>query len=415
MDMLDDVLKHYGVKGMKWGVRKDRAYSKGMRMSDRYKLKRITSATARKKYIDDKDRDWMAKVDNDKNIRKVTSKVASDMRVINKQLKKEYGSDLKRKFNATNDSAYNKAIKAAYKESLSNNTYAVYKNSPSRTREVKITPMPDGTLKAQVRERNTQKLNTQRQAIVKAADKRKKREESRTLKQSAITSSMSDIDGMFFLILPDEDGFPMDVITPFESDDIIQQSEVLDDVLQHFGVKGMRWGVRKDDKSSSKVGIRDRASSLKRERQWKKVLGEVDNMTNEQMHAIAKRVRLENDFKRLTKESSMAKASDKKDYIKRADMDDNTLQEKVSTLRVKDTLSKSVRDASKEQREFGEKVMNTGSSLVLKYATNNGKLDAKDIFDSIISPEKESKKKLENQIRDKAVQSILDSLAKNSR
>lgn len=184
----------------------------------------------------------------------------------------------------------------------------------------------------------------------------------------------------------------------------------MDDILIHYGVKGMRWGVHKSDK----VSIRERAGSLKRERQWKKVLGEVDNMTNDQISMVSRRVKSENEFKRLVRESKMSTAQDKKDYIRRADMDDVELNNKVTRLRIKDSLSKSVSDASKEQREFGEKVVNVGSALTLKAVTNQ-KLDAKAIFDTITSPEKDSKKKLQSEIQNQVVRKIVDGVAKNQR
>lgn len=413
---LNDVIKHYGVKGMRWGVKKNgdltraskkrnAAYSKGLSIRDRYKLKRITSSEARKKYIDDKDKTWMDKTNNDANIKKVTSRTARDMKRINKELKKEYGSSAKLAFNPQARAKLNKELKSAYEEVIADNTYAVYKMSPSRTREVKIKAMSDGTLKANIVERENIKLSKQRQAINKAANKRAARE-AKTLKQSAITDSEENIDGMFFIILPDEDGFPDEIVQPFE--DELQQFTDLDNTLQHFGVKGMRWGVRRDNR---KVTVRDKLSSMKRERQWKKVLNEVDNMSNEQITAVTKRVRLENDFKKLTRESKISKTQDKKDYVKRADMSDDELSEKITRLRVKDSLAKSVSDATKEQREIGEKVVSVGNTLALKYATDK-KLTGEDIFRAIVYPDKESKKKMDSQVKDKAVRAIIDNVLK---
>lgn len=188
----------------------------------------------------------------------------------------------------------------------------------------------------------------------------------------------------------------------------------LDDIIQHFGVKGMKWGVRKDrtQGGNSKVTIKERAGSLKRERQWSKVLKEADNMSNEQLNAVAKRVGLENDLKRLTKESKMATKQDKADYARRKDMDDDELKAKVDRLRAKDNLSKKVSDATKEQRELGEKVVNVGSNIALKYASNNP-VTGKDLFDAIVYPDKEAKKKLDNQIRDEAVKRIIESVTKS--
>lgn len=197
--------------------------------------------------------------------------------------------------------------------------------------------------------------------------------------------------------------------TKFATDKQVNGMDNLDDVLQHYGVKGMRWGVRKDNK----ITLKDRVDSLRRERQWKKVLGEVDNLTNDQIRTVSKRIGLENDFKRLIKKSNMASSQDKNDYIKRADLDDHALSEKVNRLQYKDTLSKKVSDATKEQREFGEKVVNVGSSLALSYVSNYGKTpSANEIFNAIVSPDKEAKGKLKKTIKDKTVQTIVDSVTK---
>jgi hypothetical protein len=39
----------------------------------------------------------------------------------------------------------------------------------------------------------------------------------------------------------------------------------LDEVLQHFGVKGMRWGVRRDNPGSSKTKVNDATKKRGRE------------------------------------------------------------------------------------------------------------------------------------------------------
>ena len=174
----------------------------------------------------------------------------------------------------------------------------------------------------------------------------------------------------------------------------------MNSILKHYGVKGMRWGVRKDV-----VTVRERIDSLKRERQWKKVLKEVDNMSNEQINAVVKRIRLENDFKSLVKKSKMSTKEDKRDYIQRGQINDQELSDKLSRLKAKDSLSKSVDEASREQREFGEKVVNVGSTLALQYA-NNKTLSGKDIYDAIVSPKQDATKK----IKDKAVQTLIDSV-----
>lgn len=173
----------------------------------------------------------------------------------------------------------------------------------------------------------------------------------------------------------------------------------IEDVLKHFGTKGMKWGVRKD-----KPTIGNHMASLKRERQWKKVLKEVDSLTTPQITAVARRVGLENDLKRLSRNKSIAKQSDKNDYTFRDKLSDEELSRKVTRLRAKESLTKSVMSASKEQREIGEKVVNTSSALALKYASTKS-ITPKDIFDAVNNP---------RPIKDRAVKDILDTVIKKN-
>lgn len=255
---LDDLLQHHGVKGMHWGQRKAtrasnkryNSYNKGMKITDRSKLKKMTSAEDRQKYLDDKDKKWLSKVANDKKMHKVTKRTAKAMKKANKELKKQYGGtglkgNAKRAMDGHMNAAYHKAMQKAYEETLADHTHGVYKLSPTRTREVKIQPMPDGTLKAVVVERNNPKLAKQRNAIVKATNKAIKKES--TLKHSSDTEEEVNLDGMFFLITPDDEGFPDDVISPFDDGEDIQQSGVEDvDNIQ---------GVRVNIKESKPVRV----------------------------------------------------------------------------------------------------------------------------------------------------------------
>lgn len=175
----------------------------------------------------------------------------------------------------------------------------------------------------------------------------------------------------------------------------------MDDVLKHFGTKGMKWGVR-NDKRSTKITIGDRLGSLKRERQWKKVLKEVDSLTTSQITSVGKRVGLENDLKRLSKNSKIATAKDKRDYIDRAGMSDSDLSRKVTRLRAKDTLEKNISSASKEQRELGEKIVNAGGALTLKYAATKS-ITPQDIFDAVNNPKP---------IKDKSVKQLVEQVTK---
>lgn len=175
---------------------------------------------------------------------------------------------------------------------------------------------------------------------------------------------------------------------------------MFEDFLEHHGVKGMKWGVRKD-----KPTLRDHVNSLRRERQWKKVVSEVDNLTTKEITSVARRVSLENDLKRLSRNKSIARQSDKNDYTYREKLSDDDLAQKVTRLRAKEHLATSVSSASKEQREIGEKIVNAGGALTLKYATTKS-LTPKDVFDAVKNPKP---------IKDRAVKDLVDQLTKKER
>ena len=97
MTELSEILNHHGVKGMKWGVRRDpdsrrrqRASNKGMRLMDRVRLKNMTSSEARKQYLDDRDKKWIENAAKDKNIRKVTKQFNKEFTKVNKTLNRNY-------------------------------------------------------------------------------------------------------------------------------------------------------------------------------------------------------------------------------------------------------------------------------------------------------------------------------------
>lgn len=423
---LEEVLTHYGVKGMKWGVRRDAANRKGIGMIDRSRLKKMLTSKERSDYIDAKDKKWLDKVKDDSKAQKVAKSVAKDMKKVNKELKKEYGSDFKRSFNRQKQAQFQRALKDAYDDILAGHTYRVYKLSPSKTREVELKALPDGTMKATIVERDTPKLAKQRAAITKAVNRNLKKQQKQTIKHSDESTGTSNMDGMFFILTMDTDGFPDDVLTPFEDD--IQQNDTLDDTLTHVGIKGMRWGVRRDrnrpggadgKEESSKVvdkrgKLRKNLDSMKRERDWKKVLNEVDKLNTKDIQKVSKRIDLENDLKKLSK-SKMAKSKDREDYLRREHMSDAELVRKVNRLRAKDKLQKSVSEASREQREFGEKVVNITKSIGVKYAVNRvvGKrIGAKDIFDSVTNPKDTYNKSKEELIKTKVSNDDLKDILK---
>lgn len=173
----------------------------------------------------------------------------------------------------------------------------------------------------------------------------------------------------------------------------------LDKILQHTGVKGMKWGIRRnrnrpggadgrpdasDAKYTKKGKLGQHLQSLKRERQWSKVLHEIDSLSTQDMKRISTRIGLENDLKKLSK--AIGNSKDKQDYLNRHKMDDQELSRKVTRLRAKETLKKNISTASKAQRDFGARVINVSGGLAFKYAKQRS-LGPKDIFDALMEKE----------------------------
>lgn len=213
-----------------------------------------------------------------------------------------------------------------------------------------------------------------------------------------------------------------------------------EDFLQHHGVKGMKWGVirrrnRKggaDGKVESSGGKKGKASkdntepsetarsklgrkldSMKREREWNKVLNNMDKMTSKDIKDVTKRIQLENDLKRLSK-SKVATTKDKEDYLRRNKMSDDEIKRKVTRLKAKDGLHTQVREASKEQRALGEKLVQIGGSLTIKYTMTKQKPEFKDVYNTIKNP-KDSYGNAKSDLQKEAVNRINEAVKKQNK
>lgn len=75
------------------------------------------------------------------------------------------------------------------------------------------------------------------------------------------------------------------------------------DVIEHFGIKGMKWGFRKQ--RSSKGAARRRAkNSTRTTAKWKKKYQNRASMTDKDIRKATERLRLENDFAEQVKRSA---------------------------------------------------------------------------------------------------------------
>ena len=76
----------------------------------------------------------------------------------------------------------------------------------------------------------------------------------------------------------------------------------MNDELYHYGVKGMKWGVRRSLKKI-RSDIRKRAASHKRERMWTDKYRNRHSLSDRELSAAINRLRLENEFKSLAKQA----------------------------------------------------------------------------------------------------------------
>lgn len=216
-------------------------------------------------------------------------------------------------------------------------------------------------------------------------------------------------------------------------------SNNLEDVLTHVGVKGMKWGHHKAGTGASltpdaggkklkvleaqmkvtkdpaklkelqtkygkiedsinyskpkngpsklaqvKDGVTARVNSVKRQNDWKKLLKNLDNMSTKDIQAHATRIQLENELRRLSKRKGLIKdkgigtKQDRLDYLKRANMSNAELLQKVGRLRAKSALLNSINDANRTQQEMGKQVVKATASLGAKYVLT-GKVSVKDV------------------------------------
>ena len=201
----------------------------------------------------------------------------------------------------------------------------------------------------------------------------------------------------------------------------MELEELLDTQLQHVGVKGMKWGVRKSRKSKDRASettpkpkstVRKYIDSNRRELGMRKMLKDVDTLPDAEVVRRVNRVRNENDFRRaIDNTASVDRKRGKQlreEYFNREKLSDAELQERVRRLNLEDNLRREVVRASKPQREAANELIKSVSTQTLdKYtdpktkifsATGNAEHDAY-IHDALkyaksnkIVPEKYGKK-----------------------
>ena len=163
----------------------------------------------------------------------------------------------------------------------------------------------------------------------------------------------------------------------------MELEELLDTQIQHVGVKGMKWGVRKSRKSKDRASettpkpkstLRKYFDSNRRELGMNKMLKDVDTLPDAEVVRRVNRVRNENDFRRAIDNTAFVDRKRKKalreEYFNRENLSDDELQERVRRLNLEDNLRREVIRASKPQREAANELIKSVSTHTLDKYTD---------------------------------------------
>ena len=145
--------------------------------------------------------------------------------------------------------------------------------------------------------------------------------------------------------------------------------------LQHYGVKGMKWGVRKRA-SVAKNRIKREVSSYRRERNQLKIK-DPGEMTDRELKKTLNRNRLENQLKEESRKSTgigknrkeeraARRKANRDTYLDRGQLSDKELQAKVNRIRSENQLAQEANRINRKTLETGSSFMAGVSSSLLK-------------------------------------------------
>lgn len=163
----------------------------------------------------------------------------------------------------------------------------------------------------------------------------------------------------------------------------MELEELMDTQLQHFGVKGMKWGVRKSRTSKDRASettpkpkstVRKYVDSNRRELGMRKLLKDVDSLPDSEVTRRTNRVRNENDFRRAIDNTAFVDRKRRKqlreEYFNREKLSDAELQDRVRRLNLEDNLRREVIRASKPQREAANELIKSVSTQAIGMYTD---------------------------------------------
>lgn len=156
-------------------------------------------------------------------------------------------------------------------------------------------------------------------------------------------------------------------------------NEVEEFYLQHYGVKGMKWGVRKRA-SGAKNRVKREVQSFRRERSQLKIK-DPGQMTDRELKKTLTRNRLENQLKEESRktpgigknrgeEHAARRKANRDTYLDRGQLSDKDLQAKVNRIRSENQLVQEANKVNRKTLETGSSFMAGVGSSLLKDVTS---------------------------------------------
>ena len=192
----------------------------------------------------------------------------------------------------------------------------------------------------------------------------------------------------------------------------IDESMLDDDVeeaIEHHGVKGMKWGVRRyqpypkgqrnagkfidaskntggsSQNGSKASGVKGALRSKGRELSMVAAQREIKNLTTKDAQTVLSRAQLENRFKRLSSTPNVGTAKSKEEYLNRENMSNEELKRKVDRLQLSDNMRVESRKANQGAIDLGKKIAAIAAPIAVQIAVD-GAVNKK-WLDKKINPE----------------------------